>query len=513
MSDLIQLTPPPTQVARDDFWVLARAAVYLRGKGVTFGPPLLTEAAINQGVYSIPMALHRLGRVALQDNNFGIFADGSLDHILVTPMLAGLTDPNIFLREAVRKLKMGGHLILLTPLKQLAPDHIAFEPSATRAAIRELAHWGVKCDHVERDKHLLILKKVEGRKGWDVAAKPVGQKRVCVTRYGALGDAIIMTPLLRQLKEDGYHVTLNISSYCAPVFENNPHIDNILIQERDLIPNQMLGRYWRFWEGEYDRFINLSESLEGDLLVVENRPPFYTSREWRHERCNRNYYDYTLERGGYPQATGRRGELFFTEAEERRARRAFEPLAGKFNILWAINGSSHHKVYPMLEATMREWFREHSDSRLITTGDVTARGNEFPHWQCVPRAGLWSIRESLIATKYASVVIGPETMITNASGCFSTPKIVLLSHSSRENLTKYFLGDHSLEPDRATAPCYPCHQLHYSKESCPLGTLEDTSTGETLGQAPVCTLAISPEWVLAELDVIYAAWKGRGVGA
>jgi hypothetical protein len=43
-----------------------------------------------------------------------------------------------------------------------------------------------------------------------------------------LGDAIILTPLIRQLKEDGYHVTLNVSSYCLPVFENNPFVDNIL---------------------------------------------------------------------------------------------------------------------------------------------------------------------------------------------------------------------------------------------------------------------------------------------
>jgi ADP-heptose:LPS heptosyltransferase len=302
---------------------------------------------------------------------------------------------------------------------------------------------------------------------------------------------------------------MNISGYCAAVFENNPHVSNILIQERDLIPNGLLGRYWAYWEGRYDKYINLSESLEGDLLIVEGRPPFYSTKEWRHKRCNRNYYDYTMERGGYPTVTGTRGELFFTEAEERRARKFFDPLRGKFTIVWALNGSSHHKVYPMMEPLLREWFRTHEDARCITVGDYAAKMLEFPHYQVIPRAGEWSIRESLIATKCADCVVGPETMMTNAAGCYDTPKIIFLSHSSRENLTKYFTEDYSLTPNPSTAPCYPCHQLHYSKESCPVGEMEDTGTGAVLGQAPICAISIEPERVMAQLDLIYNKWKGR----
>ncbi len=241
--------------------------------------------------------------------------------------------------------------------------------------------------------------------------------------------------------------------------------------------------------------------------MVENRPPFYTSKAWRHSRCNKNYYDYTMERGGYPDATGNRGELFFTRAEERRAQAFFGGVSGKFTIVWAINGSSHHKIYPMMEALLREWFKTHQDARVITTGDAQAKIMEFPHYQMIPRAAQWSIRESLIATKYAQLVVGPETMMTNAAGCYETPKIVLLSHSSRENLTKYFLNDHSLEPDVASAPCYPCHQLHYTKESCPLGEMQDPITGTVLGQAPICSMSISPERVIAEMDAVYNQWK------
>lgn len=495
-----------TQKKPDDFWALARSAVYLRGRGVTFGPPLLSTAAINAGVYSIPVGLAKVPGIVGVDHSLSLFADGVLDHVLITPMLAGLPDPTPLIQEATRKLKRGGHLVLFTEVNREQAGLVRLDPAIVREIVSRAGHWGLKEDWEEGGKHLLIVKKLEGRRGIEPRT-PLDRRRACVARYGALGDAIVMTPLIRQLAEDGYEVTLNISSYCAPVFENNPHISNLLIQERDLVPNHLLGRYWKFWETQYDKYINLSESLEGDLLVVEGRSQFFTPKAWRHERCNKNYYDYTLARGGYPEVTGKCGELFFTRAEERRAQEFFGPLRDKFTIVWALNGSSHHKLYPMMEATLREWFRSHPDARCVTVGDQNAQALEFPHFQLLPQAGGWSVRESLISTRYAQCVVGPETMITNAAGCYPTPKIVLLSHSTRENLTKYFENDYSLEPDVALAPCYPCHALHYTKESCPVGTLEDTQTGAKLGEAPICALSITPERLMAQLDAVYIKWK------
>jgi len=492
-----------TPSKRDEFWILARSAAYLRGRGVTFGPPLIQGSAINPGVYSIPVSLMKVPGVAAMDLNLGIFADNSLDHVLMTPAVGALTDPRAFLTEATRKLKVGGHLVFVMSLDQPIQSDVT-----PRELLASLSHWREKDEWSEGGKWLLVLKKEPGRRGIEPQAVRTG-KRACIARYGALGDAIIMTPLVRHLHESGYHVTLNISGYCAPVFENSPFVDNLIVQEKDLIPNHLLGRYWRYWEAHYDKYINLSESLEGDLLIVENRAPFFTTKKWRNERGSANYYDYTLVRAGFPEVTGKRGELFFTNAEERRATKYFSQFKDQFTVLWALNGSSHHKVYPLLEPTLREWFRSHGDARVITVGDANARNLEFAHYQLIPQAGKWSIRESLIGTKYASCVVGPETMITNAVGCFDTPKIVLLSHSSRENLTKYFTNDYSLEPDQAVAPCYPCNQLHYTKESCPQRVVQDTITGEELGVSPACTLAISPQRLMERLDEVYDQWRGQ----
>lgn len=484
-------------------WVLFRAAAYLTGKGLTYGQPLVPTNAVNHKVYSICVSPGKGKDIPVSDDDLSVFADNSLDHALVTPVIAMMRDPYSMVRQINRKLKKNGHLVVVVNLQEYKPGLYIFDNKDVLANVSKFQRWLVKAEYQEDNRYLVVLKKVQGKSGLEYP-KPITAKRACIARYGALGDAIIMTPLVRKLKEDGYHVTLNISSYCEPVFQNNPYVDNILIQERDMIPNTALGEYWNFWEKQYDKYVNLSESIEGDLLFVEGRAPFFTTKSWRHERANKNYYDYTLLRGGYPDATGTRGELFFTDAERRRAEKFFSQFQGRFVILWALNGSSHHKVYPLMEPTLMEWFKHYPESRVITTGDYQAKLAEFEHPQMVPKAGEWSIRESILATKYANLVIGPETMMTNASGCWATPKITLLSHSSHENLCKYWENDYCLTPDLDISPCYPCHQLHYTKESCPIGEARDVDTGEILGQAPKCALAIQPERLLARMQEVYA---------
>jgi ADP-heptose:LPS heptosyltransferase len=482
-------------------WALYRAVAYLKGRGVTFGSAILPPGALNPDTYSVVVDLVKSPGASVMDQHLGVFARESLDHVFVGPRLESLDDPQELLKEAALRLKMGGHLVVHTLVGNVQPGMKEFYPQIIEGMVASIGRWVCKGRYEDGGQSLQIYKRIPGSRGVQELQRS-GRKRVCVVRYGALGDGIIITPLLRHLAEEGYEVTLNLSTYALPIFENNPHIHNLIVQERDAIPNWELDQYWKVWEPAYDKYINLCESLEGDLLKVEGRKEFFTTKVWRNKVCAANYYDHALARAGYPTIQGKVGELYFTRAEERRAKEFFEPLKGKFVVLWALNGSSHHKIYPMMEATLMEWFKTNPQVMVITVGDQMARILEFDHPQLIPQCGQWSIRESLIATKYVDLVVGPETMVTNASGCFDTPKIILLSHSSRENLTKYFRNDYSLEPDEVMAPCYPCNQLHYTKESCPTGALVDTISGQELGQAPICSLAISPPRLIAQMDQV-----------
>lgn len=493
-------------------WVRFRAVAYLRDRGLSFGlgTDLFPKKAIAPGKFSLNMDLLPNPNIAVCDGRMDLFQDNSFDHVAVGPALGLCPDPAGQLKLLVSKLKMRGHLVIYMPHKNPHPAaRFAFTPSTLLDLVGSAGAWKLKTNITREDETLLVLKKIPGAKGSIEPATPRAAKTACIARYGALGDMVLLTPLIKQLAEDGYEVTMNITPYAAPLLENNPHVSNIILQERDAIPNQDLGPYWDEWRGEYDKYINLSESIEGRLLKVENRKEFYTSQIWRHANCGHmNYQDWTMELGGYPGAHGRQGELYFSRDEVFNARKMKEAGKGKFTILWGLNGSSHHKVYPLLEPVAYDFLGRHPETRLFLVGGPEAERYQFNHPQVNCVAGKWQLRQTLAnIAMVADLVVGPESMVVNIASCYEVPKIVFLSHSSAENLTKYWKNCVAMEPDTDVAPCYPCHQLHYSLESCPQGGITNSETGETVANGPRCAMgAIGGERVIAELDRAYEAW-------
>lgn len=342
-------------------------------------------------------------------------------------------------------------------------------------------------------------------------------KTVCVVRYGAIGDNIMITPALRLLKQDGYRVVLNCHKRAAEVFENNPYIDEIMLHD-EKIPNNQLEQHWASMEKNYDKFINLSGSIEQGLLPAEGRDAAYSwPQEVRQRDLNVNYYDRTNELCGYPEVKGLNGELYFSRQEEEWGRQLIEQYKNRFWVLWSLSGSAFHKTYPFAEQVAMEFLKRHQDAMTMTIGDDTCRLLEWDHPQNKKRCGAWndSLRKSLLATKLADCVVSTETGIANAAGCFDTPKIIMLSHSSVENLTKYWKNCVNLLP--LAAPCYPCHQLHYTLKSCPVDVIakipvemrseENHVTGDV--QAPVCTARLTPEMLLEALEAQYVKWRSH----
>lgn len=307
----------------------------------------------------------------------------------------------------------------------------------------------------------------------------------------------MVTPLLRVLKEDGYHVTYNCTER-GDVLRGNPFIDKFLHQKTNEIPAQELDVYWKKLAEGYDKFINLSESIEGSLLTIKGREAW----NWSHEKRDAalgsiNYYDRTLEIGGYPHIKGRNPEMFFSGGEETQAREFRKKYKGKFLVMWSLSGSSFHKVYPYTEMVAREFLHRHEDAMTLTMGDDFCRMLEWSHPRSKNYSGNWPIRKTLLMTKYVDLVVATETGIANGVACFDTPKIILLSHSSEENLTKYWKN---VYPIHADVPCYPCHKLHYTMDTCPI---------DQQIYAPVCMSKLDPTKILEKMEETYLNWKER----
>lgn len=504
----------PTQskpsVPATQSWVRFRSICYLTGRGLAFGvgDDIFPRVAIAPGKFSLNIDLLPNPNVTVCDGRLDIFSDSAFDHIVVGPSLGMCPNPSAQVRGMVEKLKQGGHIVLY--FKKNAPQtaytKFKFDETSAMRLLMDSGAWRIKYQDTRGDDMLLIAKKISGSRGTIVPMKERSPRRACIVRYGALGDMVMITPLIRELAKDGYEVTMNITPYAAPLVENNPYVSNIVIQEREAIPNRDLGGYWDEWRGEYDKYINLSESIEGKLLKVEGRRDYHTSKEFREQACgSTNYYDWTMKLGGYPEVTGTRGELFFTPAERRDAAKMKKELAGKFVIGWAMNGSSHHKIYPLTEPVLTEWLSQHPEGIAFLLGGPEAQGYEFDHPQVVRTCGQWPLRKTLaFIAMVADTMVGPESMAINVAACYDIPKLTFLSHSNHDNLCKYWTNDYCLAPNVDIAPCYPCHQLHYSLESCPVAEMRNNDTGATVARGPVCAMgAIEGDRVLARLEEIW----------
>lgn len=493
-------------------WARYRSAAYLVGKGIHYGVgvhPILPRAAKSVGCFCVGVNPAHQASAEVCSEGLEVFADGVFDWVFVGGAIEALPDPKTLLQQAFDKLRIGGHLIALVPLNSDPAPHIlhSFSQEDLVCGISSCGAWKRKQETI-KDKHFFgIYKKVGPRKGEMQDIKRPEGKRACIVRYGAFGDMIMVTPVIRKLHQDGWHVTVNCTSYSKSILDHNPHVDNIVVQEREAIPNPQLGPYWSEWQQEYDRYINLSESIEGKLLAVEGRPEFYAPQAFRQWRGDKNYYEFTLSLAGLEGASPD-GELYFSPSELSWAKGIRRQYANKFMILWSLTGSSHHKIYGLFEPVMMDWLDAHPNAVVFTTGDQLARLLELDHPQAVKCASVWDIRKAMCMTQFVDVVVGPETGVLNAAGCFDTPKIVLLSHSTPNALTKHWRNCTSLEPSREISPCYPCFQLHFSRGSCPQADI--VCDDKIVASGPKCAMgAISGERVVAALDAVFAAWQEK----
>lgn len=322
--------------------------------------------------------------------------------------------------------------------------------------------------------------------------------KAIIHRFGAWGDMVIFTPLIAHLKNEGYEVTVNTSKRGLEVLRHNPGIDHFIEHDTSIPPDERLAKHLAHLNRGFDKAINLCESIEGTLAKVPSRKDFHWSKEKRHEKCNRNFYDFTMEWAGYKDKKGRNGFLYFSTLEEKLARSFMKKYKGKFKVMWSLSGSSPHKAYPYTEFVVKSLLEKYGDEIVFfTVGDDMCELLE-PRMKGVKNySGKWPMRKSLVMTKYVDLVIGPDTGLMHGAGCFDTPKILFLSSNTKENLSKYWENCTELE---AYVPCRPCHRLHYTTEHCILDPKLNT---------PVCMTRLSPEIVTEAIENKLTKWRKK----
>ena len=342
---------------------------------------------------------------------------------------------------------------------------------------------------------------------WKEDANPDKKPTVAIVRYGAFGDTAQAASVCAAFKKAGYHVTFFASYPASEIIAFDPNIDRLITQLQDQIPMNWLGYYWHWmrykWMGKgFDKWVNLTESVEGNLLALTGNVRFEWPARVRHELMNVNYLEHQHKLAEIPYEPSFKFHPTEDEVKWRNTERARMKKAGidKF-ILWPLAGSSRtHKLYPHQDIVWKHIFAHYPTWGVVTCGDGSCADLEAG-FDGEPRlwktCGKWSIRQVLAMMELADIVCGPETGVLSCAAFYPMPKIVFLSHSTVQNLTRDWINTTSL-----WAPTTEC--LGRGKNEAPachkmLPTFEGCRRHEVHGTAQ-CAAEIEPAWVWEHLQ-------------
>lgn len=484
--------------------------------------PYLTQGGLDLGCGPAKVWPHLLGIDSGKDVElFGIamkpdivasverltlFADGAIDNIFSSHCLEHIADWHHALREWWRVLKVGGHLCLYLPHADhyprigqpgANPDHKHdFRPDDILDFVRLVfPDWTLLENQTRTEgaeySFLLVLRKERAGAGQQVI-EPYTGKSAGLVRIGAHGDAVWASSPCALLKEQGYRVTAYVARTGGEILRHDPNIDRLIVLPDGILSDDDLLAFWAHEAARHDRWINLIGSVEQRLLYHPSSNEFYLPHALRQRFGNANYLEMIHDYAGLPHDF--RQKYYPTQAELDWAKSARAMLPdGATRPLVVLNpcGSGPAKTWPHAQAFMQRL--NDAGINVVVLGDLRLPLEEIePHAMVVGTD--WPLRGALAFAQIADAVVATESLIANAVAMESMLKVILLSHSSNENLTKHWTNTAALEPQAVA--CHPCHRVHGAH----LGFCSvDTATG-----CSACMASAAPDTV-ADFVIEYLA--------
>jgi len=277
-------------------------------------------------------------------------------------------------------------------------------------------------------------------------------KTVGIFRAGAYGDLMQASSVIKALKDQGYHTTL----ICAPpadvIIRHDPNIDQI-IEHDTSIPFEGLKDYWKELSQVFDKWVNLSGSVEDVWLQLPGSPTYDWPVATRHKYFNRNYLRTQHEIAGVPYYP----QIKFYPTPEERAWAYDQRLKYKAKkiLCWCIAGSGIHKISPHINNFIANVLKlDNVEVVLLGTPQQRALASGLEGIDRVHFATDWDIRKAYtFVQNYCDILVGPETGIMSAMSGELFKKIVLLSHSTKENLTEDWIQTTSISANLKGKDC------------------------------------------------------------
>lgn len=429
------------------------ALPYISGQGLDLG---CGDSRIHDwlvGIDKNPGTTQR-GPNLIQDiTDLSMFADKSQDFIFSSYALNEIADQPAALREWWRLIKDDGYLVLYLPITEDCT------PKKIVDAMFPLRPWQFVVARANDKAMFHVYRKCNLP---TVLDRPAPEKVCAVVKLGAHGDALWASSVFPGLKEQGFHTILYTQSTGEAVLRHDPYIDEIINFE-NRVPLGELGELFQWLQHRYKDVRILVECVEGVSLPSPVKIQYRWPLAAREALMNHNYLDAHHLVADIPLFPKRM--KFYPNDDEMLWANEMRSRMNDHIVVIVPNGSGCSKYWPYTkELTNR--LCERDDVTVVVLGD--RRNLELDEHDNLLFIGQdWDIRKAMTFCQLADVVVGQETGLLNCVGMEKeVHKIVLMTHSSEENLTRDWPNTETI---RMLPPCAGktgCHLLHYDWSHC-----------------------------------------------
>jgi len=253
-----------------------------------------------------------------------------------------------------------------------------------------------------------------------------------------------------------------------------------------------------------DRVINLWRTLESECIAERYQEVFHLPVAERQRLLGgKNFYRAVFDRCGldWPDPKPELNGMYWSEEQLAMGQAWRDRHKEQFVIVMPLAGTCTHKVWPDSPRYTELVLEKYPDAVFYLTGDPSVAHAQWPSQPGVePRiyhvAGQLSMKQSMLMTKFADFVIGPETGMLAAAGMFGTHKTMLATASGVDQLCRYQDHDHSIQ---ARQHCSPCHRAIYLRQDC-----EDMVKAEGGTWYPRCITTFDMDEIMGITDEVYS---------
>lgn len=413
-----------------------------------------------------PSPFRHMARVT--PDQLGMIASGSLDFVVLRePVTVEV------LRDLWARLKVGGRLVVWIPKAQ------AFNVPQWLGAVG----WDWVHHSEDADSALQVWRRRGDLTQREAIERPA-HLTAAVVRPGGFGDALMASSILPHLVAEGYDVTAYVEKWGEEALRHDPHISRFVVGSLYMIGKDDLGAYWEHERAKYDRWINLSDTVERALLfrneALESRWPHAVRKDIARVSYLERVHAVAEVEPEYQQ------RYYPMPAEMAEAKE----LRGDADAVVAVidSGSHAQKWWPYAGDFALELVARWPRVKVVFLGEMRSRVPAHERIEVFGRSG--TFRQAAAVALRADVVVGQDSGLMQAVAFEeSVAKVVLHAITSPLNLTTHWPRTVSLMPE--DTDCYPCHISHRNWDLC----RRHAATG-----AAACQADIARETVLDAVE-------------